>query len=301
MHRAGANLRPDSVEAVVDAIFRNLLLSLLVPAALAGGGFLAISMQTRLPRPWAALVAGVEATIAFAVGYYFLTGRVPLIPRESTHWLIYVGLVSAVAAAVLAGVEAAPVRLVVIVAAVSLVAFALVRPLWFSSWKPIQAVWLTGMILAFGTIGWAMLHLVVERMQKPWAIASIVAIFAYACVAVAASGSVSLAQFGGIFAAVLAPMILIAWRYPNSGAFAVAVPLSALALLAILINARFYSDLGIIPAVLVLLSPVAGWVIARFGPEEGLLASGFVRFIVMSAPAAGAAIAAILTSSPSGY
>jgi hypothetical protein len=142
---------------------------------------------------------------------------------------------------------------------------------------------------------------VVERLHKPWAIASIVTIFAFSCIAVAASGSLALAQFGGIFAAVLSPLILIAWWRPASAVFSISVPLAALALLAVLINARFYADLGIIPAVLILLSPVAGWALVRFGPEEGFLANGFARFLVMSAPAAGAALYAILTSSPSGY
>jgi hypothetical protein len=187
------------------------------------------------------------------------------------------------------------------VIAVSLVAFALVRPLWISTWKPVQAVWLTGMILAFGTIGWAMLHLVMDRMPKFWSMAAIVMIFVCSSIAVAASGSVSLAQFGGIFAAVLFPLIVIAWRKPNSAVMAIAVPFSALALLALLINARFYAELGIISAGLIVLSPVAGWGLTRFGPDEGFFAHGFVRFLIMIAPAAGAAIFAILTSAPSGY
>ncbi len=141
------------------------------------------------------------------------------------------------------GSESVPGRLVVVVIAVSLVTFALVRPLWKSSWKPVQAVWLTGMILAFDTIGWAMLGLVWERMQKPWVMAAIVMIFSCSCVAVAASGSVSLAQFGGIFTAVICPLVLIAWWRPNSAVLALAVPFSALALLGLLINARFYAEL----------------------------------------------------------
>jgi hypothetical protein len=285
----------------VDAILRNFLLSVLVPAALAGASYFALSAQTRLPRPWTALLAGLEATIAFGLGYYFLAGRLPMLPKESTHWLIYVGLVAAVAAALIAHFDSASSRVVVVVMAVSLVAFALVRPLWLSTWKPVQAVWLTGMILAFGTIGWTMLHLAVQRLQKPWAMASIVMIFVCSSVAVAASGSVSLAQFGGIFAAVLAPLVWIAWRRPNSAVFAMAVPFSALALLAVLINARFYAELGIVSAGLILLSPIAGWALARFGPDEGFLTHGYVRFLVMTAPAAGGAIFAILTSSPSGY
>jgi hypothetical protein len=157
------------------------------------------------------------------------------------------------------------------------------------------------MLLACGTIGWAMLHLVVERFQKPWALAAIVMVFTCSCMAVAASGSVSLAQFGGIFTAVIFPLIFIAWWRPNSPVLALAVPFSALALFAILLNARFYAELGWIAAALILLSPVAGWVLVRFGPDEGFFTKGFVRFLVMSVPAAGAALYAILTSSPSGY
>ncbi len=282
-------------------IVRNLLLSLIVPAVLAGASYAMLSAQARLPRSWTALLAGVEASIAVALGYFFLTGRLPLLPRESTHWLLYVGLVAAVAAALIVAFDSASVRVIIMVFAVSLITFALVRPLWKSSWKPVQAVWLTGMILAFGTIGWAMLHLVWERLQKPWVMAAIVVIFACSCVAVAASGSVSLAQFGGIFTAVIFPLVLVAWWRPTSAVLALAVPFSALALLAVLINARFYAELGLIATVLILLSPIAGWALARFGPDEGFLAQGFVRFLVMSAPAAGAAVYAILTSSPSGY
>ncbi len=285
----------------MDAIIRNFLLSLLVPAVLAGASYAMLSAQARLPRSWTALFAGVEASIAVALGYFFLTGRLPLLPKESTHWLIYVGLVAAVAAALLAGLEAPSGRVVIVVIAVSLVTFALVRPLWHSSWKPVQAVWLTGMLLACGTIGWAMLHLVMERFQKPWVMAAVVMIFTCSCVAVAASGSVSLAQFGGIFTAVIFPLVFIAWWRPNSAVLALAVPFSALALLAVLLNARFYAELSLIAAVLILLSPIAGWALARFGPDEGFLAKGFVRFLVMSIPAAGAAIYAIVTSSPSGY
>lgn len=285
----------------MEAIIRNFLLSLFVPAVLAAASYATLSAITRLPRGWTALVAGIEASIAVALGYFLLSGKLPLRPSESTHWLIYVGLVAAVAAALIAGFDSASVRIIIMVAAVTLITFVLVRPLWKSSWKPVQAVWLTGMILAFGTIGWAMLGLVWERMQKPWVMAAIVTIFTCSCVAVAASGSVSLAQFGGIFTAVICPLVLIAWWRPNSAVLALAVPFSALALLGLLINARFYADLGIIAALLILLSPIAGWVLARFGPDEGFLAQGFVRFLFMSAPAAGAAAYAILTSSPSGY
>ncbi len=285
----------------MDAIVRNFLLSLLVPAVLAGASYAMLAAQSRLPRSWTTLVAGLEASIAVGLGYYFLSGRLPLLPKESTHWLIYVGVVAAVAAAILAGLEAPSGRLVVVVIAVSLVTFALVRPLWHSSWKPVQAVWLTGMLLACGTIGWAMLRLVMERFQKPWVMAAVVMIFTCSCVAVAASGSVSLAQFGGIFTAVIFPLVFIAWWRPNSAVLALAVPFSALALLAILLNARFYAELGWIPAALIFLSPVAGWALVRFGPDDGFLTKGFVRFLVMSIPAAGAAIYAIVTSSPSGY
>ena len=125
--------------------------------------------------------------------------------------------------------------------------------------------------------------------------------FAFSCVAVAASGSVTLAQFGGVFAAIVGPLVIVAWWRPESGVFAIAVPFTALALLALLVNARFYSELGVLPALLILLSPVVGWTLVRFGPENGILASGAGRTIAMLLPAAGAVVYAILTSAPSGY
>src|SRR5262249_9943966 len=171
--RAGANLRPAAI-GVVDAIIRNFLLSIVVPAILAGGSYWMLSTQSRIPRAWTVLIAGVEASIAIAIGYFLLSGRLPLLPKESTHWLIYVGVVAAIAAAVIAAVDLPSVRLVVIVLAVTIVTFALIRPLWISSWKPILAIWLTGMLLAFGTIMWAMLHLAMQELQKPWLLTALV-------------------------------------------------------------------------------------------------------------------------------
>lgn len=285
----------------MEAIIRNLLLSIFIPATLAGVSYFALATQERLSRPVVALLTGLEAAIAFAVGYYFLTGGLPFLPKSSAQWFIYVPLVAALAAMLSATFDAAPVRVAVVVVAVALVTVAQVRPLWLGGWKPVQAVWLTGMILAAGTIGWAMLHLIMERVGRPWVMLTFVLWLAFTAVALAASGSVALAQFTGIFAAVIGPLFLLAWWRPAAAVFAIAVPLTALALLAVLVNGRFYSDLGIMSSLLILLSPVVGWALVRFGPDEGLLASGPGRMMAMVIPAAAAAIYAVLTSSPSGY
>ena len=285
----------------MEAFIRNFLLSIVVPAILAGGSYWMLSKQDRIPRAWTALLAGVEASIAVAIGYFLLSGRLPLWPRESIHWLIYVGVFAAVAAGLLAAFEKPSARVAIMVATVTLVTFALVRPLWFSSWKPIQAIWLTGMLLAAGTIIWAMLHLAMEELQRPWVMGAIIAVFACTCVAVAASGSISLAQFGGIFTAVLAPLVAIAWTKPNSAVLGMAIPFSALTLLALLTNAHFYAELGWIAALLIFLSPVVGWTLVRFGPDEGLMARGYMRLILIAVPAASAVVYTILISVRSDY
>ena len=285
----------------MDAIIRNLLLSILVPALAMGVSYFALTMQTRLSRPWVGLLIGLEAAIAFGLGYYFLTGSVPLVPKESTQWLIYVGVAAALAAALLARVTSPALRVTIMVAAVVFVTLVEVKSLWRGSWKPVQAVWLTGMILAAGTIGWAMLQLVYERTQRSWAMIGLLGLLVLSSVAVAATGSASLALMAGIFTAVVAPLLVISWWRPDSGVFAIAVPFTALALLAVLVNARFYSDLGVLPALLILLSPVTGWALVRFGPERGILASDPWRTCAMLIPAAGAVVYAILTSAPSGY
>ena len=285
----------------MDAIIRNLLLSILVPALAMGVSYFALTMQTRLSRPWVGLLIGLEAAIAFGLGYYFLTGSVPLVPKESTQWLIYVGVAAALAAALLARVTSPALRVTIMVAAVVFVTLVEVKSLWRGSWKPVQAVWLTGMILAAGTIGWAMLQLVYERTQRSWAMIGLLGLLVLSSVAVAATGSASLALMAGIFTAVVAPLLVISWWRPDSGVFAIAVPFTALALLAVLVNARFYSDLGVLPALLILLSPVTGWALVRFGPERGILASDPGRTFAMLIPAAGAVVYAILTSAPSGY
>ncbi len=285
----------------MDAIIRNLLLSILVPALAMGVSYFALTMQTRLSRPWVGLLIGLEAAIAFGLGYYFLTGSVPLVPKESTQWLIYVGVAAALAAALLARVTSPALRVTIMVAAVVFVTLVEVKSLWRGSWKPVQAVWLTGMILAAGTIGWAMLQLVYERTQRSWAMIGLLGLLVLSSVAVAATGSASLALMAGIFTAVVAPLLVISWWRPDSGVFAIAVPFTALALLAVLVNARFYSDLGVLPALLILLSPVTGWALVRFGPERGILASDPGRTLAMLIPAAGAVVYAILTSAPSGY
>jgi hypothetical protein len=69
----------------------------------------------------------------------------------------------------------------------------------------------------------------------------------------------------------------------------------------LLICARYYADLAIVPAILILLSPAVGWALVRFGTDEGFFSKAFVRFIAMLIPAAAAAVYAILTSAPSGY
>ena len=285
----------------MDAIIRNLLLSILVPALAMGVSYFALTMQTRLSRPWVGLLIGLEAAIAFGLGYYFLTGSVPLVPKESTQWLIYVGVAAALAAALLARVTSPALRVTIMVAAVVFVTLVEVKSLWRGSWKPVQAVWLTGMILAAGTIGWAMLQLVYERTQRSWAMIGLLGLLVLSSVAVAATGSASLALMAGIFTAVVAPLLVISWWRPDSGVFAIAVPFTALALLAVLVNARFYSDLGVLAALLILLSPVTGWALVRFGPERGILASDPWRTCAMLIPAAGAVVYAILTSAPSGY
>lgn len=282
-------------------MIRNLLLSILVPALAMGVSYFALTVQTRLSRPWVGLLTGLEAAFAFGLGFYFLTGSVPFEPKESTQWLIYVWVVAAVAAALLAGDPAPATRVVIMVAAVAFVTFVEVKSLWRGSWRPIQAVWLTGMILAAGTVGWAMLQLFYERTKRGWAMMGLLGLLVLSSVAVAATGSASLALMAGIFAAVLGPLVIISWWRPDSGVFAIAVPFTALALLGVLVNARFYSDLGVLPALLILLSPVVGWALVRFGPENGVLASGPGRTMAMLIPAAGAVAYAILTSVPSGY
>lgn len=285
----------------MEAIIRNVLLSLLVPALAMGVSYFALTAQTRLSRPWVGLLTGLEAAFAFGLGFYFLTGGVPFVPKESAQWLIYVWVVAAIAAALLAGVEAPGSRIVIMIAAVALVTFVEVKSLWRGSWSPIQAIWLTGLVLAVGTIGWAMLKVVFDRTRRSWVMIGLLGLLVLSSVTVAATGSASLALMTGIFAAVIGPLLIIAWWRPESGVFAIAVPFTVLALLGVLINARFYSDLGIIPAWLLLLSPVVGWGLVRFGPERGIMAGDAGRTIAMLVPAAGAVVYAVLTSAPSGY
>ncbi len=286
----------------MDPFIKSLVLSIALPALLATVTSFVSAGPTREDAPAASFRAGLGMTIAFWTGWAFLFSRwpheMPWLPRESTHWLLYVPVAATFAALLFAFMREGGARFILIVILVSGLTLAQISPLW-KSWKPLESVWITVLLLALGAIGWTMVARVINASSRPTGMIWVTTLLSLAAVAVASSGSATLGLTCGIFAAVVGPLVLVSWWRPNAGVYGIVAPLASLALLSVLINARFYSELGLGPALLLVATPLLAWFLVRFGPRDGFLASDWVRLPLSLIPAAVAAVQTALAAAKS--
>lgn len=270
----------------------TVLLGFAVPVVVSAVTAALASRQHAKDAPTAAFRAGLGMTIAFWAGWAILRNippqELPWLPREASQWLLWAPVLASVAALCFGFMTEGGGRVILMVILVSAFALPQVRPLWQGAWKPIEAIWLTGLVLALGVLGWAMLARLAREVRPAPAMFWCTALLTLTAVAVVASGSASLAQTTGLFAAATGPLLLIAWWRPEAGVFGLAPSLTALAMLGVLINARFYSELGVLATLLILASPVLTWALVRFGPGE----SGGAAWLKCLAGLAPAAVAA---------
>lgn len=287
----------------------KLLLTFLVPAFLSGLVAALASGRPAKQDPLAAFRAGLGMMLAFWLGWAIANAAgsaneyapappfdwgklltlqgVPWLPREATHWLVWLPAGAALAALCFGYMIEGGGRVLLMIILVTGFSVPMIRPLWQNT-PPIQAVWQTGLILALGVLVWAMLARVVREVHPGASMFWCTTLLSLTAVAAAATGAASLGQNAGIFAAVLGPLVLIGWWRAGSGVFGIAPGFTALALLGVLINAHFYSYLPLLGALLLLASPVVTWVLVRFTPGEGI-AAGWVKILIGLAPALAAA------------
>lgn len=280
-----------------------VLLPFLVPALVSGICAALAARQPAKDAPTAAFRAGLGLTLGFWVGWAMantlLPQNLPWLPREATHWLFWLPLGAALAALCFAYMTEGGGRVILMIILVTAFSIPMVKPLWQSAWKPIEAIWITGSVLALGVLGWAMLARIGREMHPAPAVFWFTTLLGLLALPLATSGAASLAQTTGIFAAVLGPLLLIAWWRPGAGIFGVAPSFTALALLGLLVNGRFYSDLGVVAALLIIASPVVTWALVRFGPGEGV-GAGWVKGAIGLLPAAAATAMAIRSLAQAG-
>ncbi len=276
-------------------LLKSVLLPVIVPAVLATMGIFIVTLALGRSPVLAVLVAGLELAGAFLVGYFLIFAKIPLLPRESSHWIVYVPIVAALAAAALGKMTGAG-RAALIALVVAGVTIVQVRSLWRVSWQPVESVWITTLIVILGTLGWAMLARVVESSRRAPAMIFLTALYTLAAITIVSSGSAALAQTLGIFTAIIGPFVLLAWWKPESPAFGAVPALATLALLSILVQARFYSDLTVVSTLLLLAAIFLAWLFTRLLP----IRNEWVRFalaLVPAAVAAGFAVRAAMKSS----
>ncbi|MBS0656896.1 MAG: hypothetical protein JSR82_01455 [Verrucomicrobia bacterium] len=285
----------------------KLLLTFLVPAFVSGVCALLAAGRPAKDAPTAAFRTGLGMMVGFWLGWAIANAAgatggygeaaapafdwgklltlqgVPWLPREATHWLIWLPAGAALAALCFAYMTEGGGRVLLMVILVTAFSIPMIRPLWQNS-PPIQAVWVTGLVLALGVLVWAMVARLGREAHPATTAFWCTTLLSVTAGTAAATGGASLGQHAGIYAAVLGPLVLVGWWRPNAGVFGIAPPLTALALLGVLINAHFYSYLPLLGALLLVGSPVLTWALIRFTPGEGV-AAGWVKALIGLLPA----------------
>jgi hypothetical protein len=276
----------------VPIVITTLGLGIALPALIAGGAALLLRRFV-----WG---AGFACALGFAAAWVAACGWPALPPRDATQWLPFLAVLAA-----MVGVAESAIRLKVgprwllRATAVAIALATQVAPLFQTTWTAtIGALWTAG----FGALwlaGWLCLEQLTLRTGRSWSAFVLMALGACISVACALSSSAAIAQVGGMLTAVLGALWIVALLARDLEWKSAVLPVSAILMPAILVNAGCYAELRPITAGLLVIAPAGGWLAAfvlRGSPHRDWVAATVA--ILLGAGAVGAAIA---TSSPGGY
>lgn len=245
----------------LKAIFFGLIL----PAIVCGSNFAAASLWAQcVGTKSRARLAAFAVASGYIVGYLGIEGRLPLPPREGTHWLFYL----AIAAFVIEGVLFLPARIRLFVH----LAFAVVIPRLILNakfkytWDTLEElIWWACIALAiflFFTSVDKGKHLLPTGAAQPFVFFGLAG---GSALILALSGSMRLAQHAGVLVAMLAAVWIAMLLLPrffgttaaSPDAFILAV---AYLLVGLWLNGYFYAEVPAASAVLLAVSPAMAWI-----------------------------------------
>jgi len=275
----------------VPLLVVSLGLSIALPALVAGGAALAL----RKIRGGAAIACG----LGFIAAWASVRGWPTLPPHDTTQWL---PILAALAVALGIGESAlrvgAGLRWALRAVFVAIVLASQIAPLFHSTWTPaIGAMWTSGFaVLWLAT--WLCLEQLILRTGGSWGAFILMSLGALSSVACGLSSSAALAQAGGMLTSAFGALWVVTRLHRNFDWKTSVLPVAAILLPAILVDAGGYAELRPITGSLLFAAPAGGWLAAhvfRKSPHRDWLAAAVAILL-----GAGAVVAAVVTSSPGG-
>ena len=283
-------------------VLRTVILGVALPLIVSGLGFFVALLRTRGCEPsgkfhWAG-VAGLGA--AYLSGHVIIAGWPPMPPRESTHWLFYIVLLSALLGVVdTRWTVPSSLRWSLRLVLTGLMLWLTLKPMVQYSWsRPQAAAWFAALGLA-ALLFWGLVDSLAGRKSGPGLTLCLLIVSVEGAALLGLSGSAMLGQLSGALAAALAPIALIVlWRPAHSlprGAVAVYVMASS----ALWLNGYFYAELTWFNALLLTIAPLGAWagharLARRLGSRQAALIGPALAFAMLT-PSLIAALVQYLT------
>lgn len=233
--------------------------------------------------------------IAYFAGHLFVAGRVSFPPTDTTNWLPYFALATAVLGAFCAlwAIKSWSRALIFAVVAIGALRL-LLRPKFQYGWSPGTGwMWVAGLgaaMLLLAIILDALLRRSSTTVEVP---VFLLVVCAGTFGALMLSGSVLLGQLAAVLGAAVFGTLVFAVRQINLGRGI--VPVSSLLLGTLLVSGYFFAELPAASALLLGFAPVLA--LAPISPRRKLLAFA-IRTALVSAPVAAALIVAFRSSPP---
>ena len=297
-------------------ILKQLILGLFLPAIVGGGILilaksLASKRESEEKKDWlSGWLVAVALGAGYIVGYIGLEGLPPFPPREGVHWLCYLSIIGLISGSFWHFSRWG--RLIVQIGLSIVIPRLLLNSAFKYTWGPFEGIiWWAGIAVAI-FIFWNMVQqsftLLPAGSSSPFVYFGL---SGGTALILAVSGTLRLAQHGGILVAIFAASWIITLVGQRSGnkwhVFPISVsPVVALLLSGIWMNSYFYEEVPAASAILLLISLF----LAPIGRIEkvqqlGARRSTFVQIAIIALPvviAIGIAVARSgLFSESSGY
>src|ERR1043166_5077902 len=275
------------------SLFEQILPSAIIAMVVAAGicGFALWLGQERVRAAGGSLALG----LAYLSGHLVITGWVTFPPADTTNWLPFFALATAILGAFCGVLEIKAWPRVLIFGLVSAGALRLLlKPKFSYGWSlPEGYLWVTGLAGAM-----VLLAIVIDALiRRSVAAFEMPALLLIVCGgtfgALMLSGSILLAQFGAVLGAAVFGSLVFAIRKVSFGRGI--VPVFSLLISALVISGHFFAELPVTSAVLLAFAPVAALIPITL---SGKLLTSALRLALVSIPVVVAVIWAF-RSSPS--
>jgi hypothetical protein len=277
--------------SLLEQILPSAIIAMMVAAGIYG-----VALYWGKERARATL-SPVALGFAYLSGHLVITGWVTFPPADTTNWLPYFALATAVLGALFALVAINAWARGLIFALVSAGALRLLlKPKFQYGWSLGEGwLWVAGLVSAF-----VLLAVILDALGRRPATANELPAFLLATCAgtfgaLMLSGSILLGQFGAILgAAVFGSLVFAVGRVALGPGIA---PVFSLLMGALLVCGYFFADLPLTSAILLALAPASALI--PIGKPGKLLAFG-IRLALVSIPILVALVVAFRTSPPLG-